>query len=58
MIAPFGKLTTWDVDISIQLPHVSSKLTVLEQFVIFWFVTLRFYEVADALGPSLKKKSD
>ena len=39
---PFGNPTTWDIDISIQRPRVSSKFTILEPFVIFLFVTLRF----------------
>ena len=53
--APFGKPTTWDIDISLQRPRVSSKLTILERFVIFLFVSFRFKVIADALQLSLKK---
>ena len=35
---PFFKPTTWDIDISLQRPRVSPKLTILERFVIFLFV--------------------
>ena len=53
--APFGKPTTSDIDISLQRPRVSSKLTILERFVIFLFVSFRFKVIADALQLSLKK---
>ena len=52
---PFFKPITWDIDISIQRPRVSSKLTILERFVIFLFVSFRFKVIADALQLSLKK---
>ena len=47
--------TTWDIDISIQRPRVSSKLTILERFVTFLLVSFKFKVIADALRLSLKK---
>ena len=53
VMAPFGRQHETQI-ISIQRPHVFSKVTILEGFVLFWFVTLGFKVVADDLRQSEK----